>query len=245
MSGIAVYIIGAIMATIQSVSLVFIWYMKRGLTKAEAGLTEAQAVLTKAQAASETSEASQTTANAFSTLTQVISQMGSEYSENLIKITEASSLSTLKFIEALNTREKKIDELEIANRRLTGDAEDFKKQFSEMAISGAQRDTKIELLEGSIRTLNIANGNQANELFEVKMELGKLRDENAAKDAAIQERDATIANMQKDIESRNARIEELEGKVAHLEAELALLKPPIVPVEVAVIEAKLEGANPS
>lgn len=217
MDGIAIWILGAILATTQSLSAVYIAYLKRGHTKAQAH---------------------NETADAFSTLTQTVSQIASEYSGNLTKMAADYSTTITKMITIIDARENKMDALEEANRQKSRDLEDLRKQYSELVATGAAQGRELDLMREAVQSLKTANGNQASELFDVKAELTKLREENIAKESAIQERESQLAD-------RDKRIEELEGKVLRLETELALLKPPIAPAETLAMVAKPDGENPT
>ncbi len=213
MNGIAVYILGAIFATVQGVSAVAIWYLKRNVTKAQAALTEAQAVFTKAQAANETAEATQTTANSFNTLTETITKMATDFSGTLMKT-----------IELVNSRETRIDELESGDRQKTSDLKELRGQLNDAINANVQRDTKIELQQKSIDSLATANTSQAKELIEVKAQMYTLQTELKKKDEALLEKDKQILRQ-------DERIKMLEARVANLEKENTELKKPVVIIE--------------
>lgn len=207
---VILYILGGILSTAQALSLVWVWYLKKDLTKA--------------QATKEQSEATQNTATAFATMTDTVSKMASDYSATLTKM-----------IELVNSREAKIDELEVAKRQNSGDLEDIRSQLSEMTVATAQRDTELGLLRDSIITMKTANSNQAQEITELKAEVLTIQRENLKKDGLIAEREREILSLKKDANARDVRHEKelaerdervklLEGKVLRLEAEIDSLK---------------------
>lgn len=178
-------------------------------------------------------EATQITANSFDTLTKTITTMATDFSATLMKT-----------IELVNSREKRIDELEDDNRQKTSDLKDLRDQMNDLTNMNVQRDNKIELLQSSLDTLTAANANQANEIVALQVRILKLQDENKQKDASLIE-----SNQQ--IQLKDERIRHLEERVKHLEEEIKELKKPVPPpdeekvVEVKVVETKTEGVNPS
>lgn len=215
--GVTIYIIGTILATAQALSAVAIWYLKRHVTKAQAALTEAQAVFTKAQAANETADAAQTTANSFDTLTGTITKMATDFSSTLMKT-----------IDLVNSREKRIDELEENNREKTSDLKELHAQVNDFINVNVQRDNKIELQQKSIDSLVEANQRQASELerlkedhvrelIELKARILGLQDDNKKKDDALIESNRQIL-------SKDERIQQLEERVQHLEDKIKTLE---------------------
>lgn len=178
-------------------------------------------------------EATQITANSFDTLTKTITTMATDFSATLMKT-----------IELVNSREKRIDELEVDNRQKTSDLKELRDQLSDMTNVNVQRDNKIELLQASLDTLTTANANQANEIVQLQVRILKLQDEN-------REKEQTLAESKRQISVKDERIRQLEERVKHLEEEIKELKKPVPPpteektVEAIVVEVKTEDTNPS
>lgn len=188
-------------------------------------------------------EATQITANSFDTLTKTITTMATDFSRTLMGT-----------IELVNSREKRIDELEDDNRTKTNDIEDLRDQLNDSINANVQRDTKAELQQKSIDDLVDANKKQARELenlkedharelIELKARILGLQDDNKKKDDAL-------ADSNRQLDRKDERIRQLEKRVEHLESEIETLKKPVVvveekAVEVKVEEPKTEGVNPS
>lgn len=217
MDGLVIYIIGAILATGQGLSLIVQLWQRRGNLKAEAER--------------DVSEASKNTAEAFAKLTTTISQIGSDYSTNLTKMAGDYSATLTKMIDLVDSRENKIDELEATNRQQGIDLEDVRKQYQELVGSEAIRDSQLAAFRDSLEVMRIANGNQANEIITLKADVLTLQREGEKKDSQLaerdrqlKERDRQIVGMNKDIGERDERIKRLEGRIEHLEQEIMELK---------------------
>lgn len=214
MEQIAIYVL---LGSIQAVSVVLIWYLRREETKAKAAMLNANAT--------------QVNANSFDTLTKTITTMATDFSSTLMKT-----------IELVNSREKRIDELEAELLRAKGDLKELREQNQDSTNANVQRDNKIELLQKSLDTVTTANAKQAWEITELKAEVLTLQREGEKKDSALIERDKLIA-------TRDDRIKQLEARVKHLEAEIEQLKKPAPvietkPTEILVVVEKPPEPNP-
>lgn len=215
MEQVAIY---GLLGTIQAVSVVLIWYLRREETKAKAANQHATATLT--------------TATSFDTLTKTITTMATDFSSTLMKT-----------IELVNSREKRIDELEDDNRQKASDLKELRDHLNELTNMNVQRDNRIELLQSSLDALTTANANQAGEIVQLQVRILKLQDDNEKKDKSL-------AESNRQIEIKDKRIQHLEERVRHLEEEIKELKKPTPPTEEKVTEEKVatvktEDTNPS
>ncbi len=236
------YIIVTILGAFQVGTTTLLFYLRRDVTKAQAELTQAQAELTQAQAkftesqvSTENAQADKTTAEAFSTLTQTISQMGAQYSGNLTQMMGDYTATLTKMIDAMNAREKKIDDLELDSRQKDDNLKELQGHYSELAVTAAQSQKELDLVRDSVNILATANKNQSEEITELKADVLTLQREGVKKDNLLKERDSTIADLKrerdadnvlhaKELRDRDDRILQLERKVRELETKINKLE---------------------
>lgn len=165
-------------------------------------------------------EATQITANSFSTLTDTITKMATDFSGTLIKT-----------IELVNSREKRIDELEADSRTKGNDLEDLRRHFTDITAAAAARETEIALLKDSLVLLQRANENQAKDIVQLQARVLGLQDDSKRKDDELLKRDGIIRE-------KDSKILQLEERVKHLEEEVERLKNPPPVTEEKVVETK-------